>query len=109
MNLTITPEAASHIRELVGEKPVRVYWHGGYGMAAVEKPTPEDEVLAVDNITFVVDAYSREHVDGATVDWAEGLISSGFSIKNPSRSDVEAPPCGGCAGCGTGDGCGCSG
>ena len=108
-HLEVTQAAHEEIVGLVPEKNVRVYWQNGFGMMPAERVAPSDELLEVDGLRFVVDAFSRDHVDGATIDYLETLETSGFKISNPSRAAEPSPPCGGCKGCGTGDGCGSSG
>jgi len=108
-HLDVTPAAQEKIAGLVAGKNVRVYWREGYGLAPVERTNPSDEFVEINGLRFVVDTFSRDHVDGATIDYLETLESSGFKISNPSRAPDPSPPCGGCKGCGTGDGCGSKG
>ena len=37
-------------------------------------------------VNIVVDAQSLEHIKGATLDYKEGLMETGFSIDNPNVS-----------------------
>ena len=37
-------------------------------------------------VTYLVDGQSLEHVKGATLDYKEGLMETGFSIDNPNVS-----------------------
>ncbi|MGP8184109.1 MAG: HesB/IscA family protein, partial [Thermoplasmata archaeon] len=77
-HLDVTPAAHERIASLVAEKAIRVYWREGYGMVPVERENPSDEFVEIDGLRFVVDTFSREHVDGATIDYLETLETSGF-------------------------------
>ena len=43
-----------------------------------------DVIEEYDGVNIVVDGQSLEHVKGATLDYKEGLMESGFSIDNPN-------------------------
>ena len=45
-----------------------------------------DVIEEYDGVNIVVDGQSLEHVKGATLDYKEGLMDSGFSIDNPNVS-----------------------
>jgi iron-sulfur cluster assembly accessory protein len=45
-----------------------------------------DVIEEYDGVNIVVDSQSLEHVKGATLDYKEGLMESGFSIDNPNVS-----------------------
>ena len=45
-----------------------------------------DVIEEYDGVNIVVDEQSLEHVKGATLDYKEGLMESGFSIDNPNVS-----------------------
>ena len=45
-----------------------------------------DVIEEYDGVNIVVDGQSLEHVKGATLDYKEGLMESGFSIDNPNVS-----------------------
>lgn len=63
-----------------------------YGLRFEPEPAEEDAVSTHDGLQVFVDPRSKEHVDGATVDYVEGPGRGGFTVDNPN---VE----GGC-GCG---------
>jgi len=48
--------------------------------------TDDDVIEEYDGVNIVVDLQSLEHVKGATLDYKEGLMESGFSIDNPNVS-----------------------
>ena len=45
-----------------------------------------DVIEEYDGVNIVVDGQSLEHVKGATLDYKEGLMETGFSIDNPNVS-----------------------
>ena len=74
-------------------------------MLTLEKdPKADDAVIRTNGVSIVIDPDSAPLMEGAEIDFADGLMKSGFVINNPN---VEAM--GGCA-CGAeGGGCGCGG
>jgi Fe-S cluster assembly iron-binding protein IscA len=76
-----------------------------FGMA-FDRPRNGDEVIPVDGFNVIVDSASAEFLDGATIDFVQGLEESGFKINSPLL--MSAKPSGGGGGCGCGSG-GCSG
>ena len=88
--------------------------NGGFQyMLGVEKePKDDDVVIDADKIKVLVDSESAPLVEGAQIDYIEGLIRSGFVISNPNFQP-EGGGCacggGGCGGGGGGGGCGCGG
>ena len=80
---------------------------GGYQyMLGVEKEAnAADIVIEAENISVLVDGESAPLVEGAQIDYVDGLMRSGFVISNPNMAAAG----GGCAcgdgGCG-GGGCG---
>ena len=45
-----------------------------------------DSVEEYDGVDIVVDPESTSHIQGATLDYKEGLMETGFSIDNPNVS-----------------------
>ena len=45
-----------------------------------------DVIEKYGEVNIVVDAQSLEHIKGATLDYKEGLMETGFSIDNPNVS-----------------------
>jgi iron-sulfur cluster assembly protein len=94
--LTLTATAASKILELMAEEPdgdatvLRVAIQGGgcsgfqYGLGfdrdAVEGDIESDQ----HGVRVVVDPFSAPYLQGATVDFINGLQESGFKIENPN-------------------------
>jgi iron-sulfur cluster assembly accessory protein len=93
--LTVTPEAAAKIKELLQARNIpgyalRVFVAGGgcsglqYGMAFEEKPQESDTVVEADGIRLIIDPTSVIYIGGSTIDFVDNLMSSGFRIDNPN-------------------------
>ncbi len=111
--IEVTDLAARKLGEVLAEhdKPgnmLRVMVMPGPGgalqyMLGVEESARDDDVvIETDSLSMLVDADSAPLIDGASIDYVEGLMRSGFVISNPNA------PVGGCA-CGGGGGGGCGG
>lgn len=119
--VTLTQTAANAVRDVISQKnlegyALRLFISGGgcsgyqYGLAMDSNIRPEDVVSEVDGIKLVVDEVSIKYLQGATVDFVEGMTSSGFKIINPnaasscncgqSFNSAEGEDSGGCSGCG---------
>ena len=94
-------EEGSLLRVMVSSGP-----NGGFQyMLGVEQgPKDDDFVIDAGGIQVLVDADSAALVEGAQIDYVEGLMRSGFVISNPNFQGGG----GGC-GCGGGGGGGCGG
>ena len=76
--------------------------HGAQYMLSLEEALAEDDmVLHESGVRVIADIDSAPLLEGASIDYSEGLMRSGFIIENPNI----ASSAGGC-GCGSG-GCGC--
>ncbi len=102
-------EAGSLLRVMVSPGP-----NGGFQyMLGMEKEAKEDDfVIEADTIQVLIDAESAPLIEGAQIDYVEGLMRSGFVISNPNLQGGGGCACGGGGGggCGGGGGgCGCGG
>jgi iron-sulfur cluster assembly protein len=119
--VNLTQPAANAVREVMTKKnlpgyALRLYISGGgcsgyqYGLALDNNIRTEDIVTETDGIKLIVDEVSIKYLQGATVDYVEGITSSGFKIINPnavtscncgqSFNSSEGEASGSCAGCG---------
>ena len=123
--ITLTPAAADAVRDLMAKRELdgyglRVYIQGGgcsgyqYGMALDDNFRDEDLVTDCHGVKVVVDEVSINYMRGATVDFVDDLMGSGFKVENPNAvsscgcgssfrtQDGEAPQggAGGCSSCG---------
>ena len=87
-----------------GESLLRVFVAGGgcsgyqYGMAIAKSAEQDDIVMSRGDLTVIVDPQSAPMLVGASIDFIEDTMQSGFSISNPN-----VPAGGGCS-CGAGGG-----
>ena len=119
--ITITPSAVNAVRELLSKRnltgyALRVFISGGgcsgfqYGMALENNIREEDLSYDYDDVKVVIDEVSINYLRGATVDYVEDVMGSGFKIENPNA--VSSCGCGSSfrtkdeAGA-SGGGCGC--
>jgi iron-sulfur cluster insertion protein len=72
-------------------KIFRVYIEGGgcsgfqYGFTFDER-REDDSLVEAGEIQVLVDPQSAMYLQGATVDWQEGLSGAGFVVRNPNAS-----------------------
>jgi iron-sulfur cluster assembly protein len=119
--VTLTQPAADAVRGVMTQKnlegyALRLYISGGgcsgfqYGLALDSNIREDDVITETDGIKLIVDEVSIKYLQGATVDYVEGMTSSGFKIINPnavtscncgqSFNSTEGDASGSCAGCG---------
>ena len=121
--VSLTPSAAKAVQDLLAKRELegyalRVYIQGGgcsgfqYGMALDNNFREEDIVTECHGVQVVVDEVSIQYMQGASIDYVEDLMGSGFKVENPNAvascgcgssfrtQDGEAPQGGGCSGCG---------
>lgn len=93
-NMKMTIAAAEKIRELAAEEGnpnlmLRVFVQGGgcsgfqYGFTFDEVKNEDDFDFAFDGVKVLIDGMSMQYLEGASVDYQEEFMSSGFVIKNP--------------------------
>jgi iron-sulfur cluster assembly protein len=120
-SITLTQNASNAVRDILAQKnlpgyALRLFISGGgcsgyqYGLALDSNIRAEDTTFETDGIKLIVDEVSIKYLHGATVDYVDGLTSSGFKISNPNavtscncgqsfnNSDNEGSKS--CAGCG---------
>ena len=138
MQLTVTDTAAEKLVGIVAEKPdpglgVRLFAQAGegggcgcssglrFGMAFDNEQSGDTRVSA-GTLEFLVDPASAEALEGASIDWVDNVMNSGFAITAPNAPKAEGAQAGGGCGCGAneahgapqaqaqaqaGGGCGC--
>lgn len=94
--LTLTENAARHLRTMIEEKGepgkcLRIFIERGgcagmsYGMS-LDVEQPGDFAAERDGMKVVVDAASLEYLQGSTIDYCDDLAGTGFRIQNPNAS-----------------------
>jgi iron-sulfur cluster assembly accessory protein len=101
--VTITERAAAKVKELLAAEAdpsltaLRVAIEGGgcsgfqYALGFDGAPDDGDAVAECHGVRVLVDRLSLPYLDGADVDYVDGLMGAGFQISNPN---VEACGCG---------------
>lgn len=101
--VSLTPSAVQAVRDLLAKRQLtgyalRVFVSGGgcsglqYGMALEGNIRDEDITREFEDVKVVVDEVSINYLRGATVDYIENVMGSGFKIENPNA--VSACGCG---------------
>ena len=102
--INVTQNAAMHLRSLLQSQPdkagkgLRVQINKGgcsglhYEMTLDDKKAG-DEIVERDGVQFLIDQESGHYLQGATLDFHEGLTAAGFQIVNPNAART--------CGCGT--------
>jgi iron-sulfur cluster assembly protein len=101
--VTVTDAAAKKVVELreregKADARLRLFVKSGgcsgfsYGLAFDDKLNDGDLVEDHSGVPIVIDSFSREHVDGAEIDYVDSLMGSGFAINNPNA--VSSCACG---------------
>ena len=108
--ITLTEMAVGKLKEILHEEgqpdgALRVIvvpnGHGAQYMLAIEEHADEgDTVLHENGVRVFVDSVSAPLLEGAEIDYAEGLMRSGFVIQNPNIAPSGGCACGGNCGCG---------
>ncbi|MGI9211180.1 MAG: iron-sulfur cluster insertion protein ErpA [Methylococcaceae bacterium] len=95
--LLFTSQAAGKVSELIAEEgnpnlKLRVYVSGGgcsgfqYGFAFEETVEASDTTMVTDGVTLMIDPTSLQYLQGAEIDYQEGLEGSRFIIRNPNAA-----------------------
>lgn len=93
--ITLTEAAASAVSDLLQKRSLegyalRVYVAGGgcsgfqYGMALEGNVRDTDHVFEEHGIKVVIDEISIDYLNGATIDYVDEVMGSGFKITNPN-------------------------
>ena len=101
--ITLTPAAVDAVRGLLEKRnlqgyALRVFVQGGgcsgfqYGMALEGNIREQDTTVELDGIKVVVDEVSIDYLRGASIDYVDSVMGSGFKIENPNA--VSSCGCG---------------
>ena len=102
--VSLTENAATKIKQLLAEEPegdsmvLRVAIQGGgcsgfqYGLGFDEGAQEGDVVDEQHGVRLVIDPFSAPYLQGAQIDFLDGLQESGFKIDNPNA--VSSCGCG---------------
>jgi iron-sulfur cluster assembly protein len=93
--INLTFEAADAVKNLLEKRnldgyALRVFVQGGgcsgfqYGMALENKFREQDTVVEAHGVQVVIDEVSIQYMRGASIDYIEDVMGSGFKIDNPN-------------------------
>jgi len=93
--ITLTQNAVQAVKDLMQKRDLegyalRIYVSGGgcsglqYGMALDNNFRDLDCVYEIDGIKAIVDEVSIQYLSGATIDFVDDVMGSGFKIENPN-------------------------
>jgi iron-sulfur cluster assembly protein len=97
--ITLTPAAATAVQDLLAKRnlegyALRVFISGGgcsgfqYGMALEGNVRENDLVTEQHGVKVVIDEVSISYLTGATVDYVDEIMGSGFKIENPNATST---------------------
>jgi iron-sulfur cluster insertion protein len=97
--LVFTENAANKVRQLIEEEgnpdlKLRVFVSGGgcsgfqYGFTFEETVAEDDTAMDKHGVTLLVDPMSFQYLQGAEIDYSEGVEGAQFVIKNPNASST---------------------
>ena len=95
--ITLTETAAKKVKELVeaegnNELALRVAVRPGgcsgfsYEMFFDSDFAADDQKAEYDGVKVVVDSASLQYLNGASLDYKEGLMGAGFTVNNPNTT-----------------------
>jgi iron-sulfur cluster insertion protein len=95
--IKFTESAAEKVSELIAEEgnpelKLRVYVTGGgcsgfqYGFTFDEVINEDDTQVEKKGVTVLIDSMSIQYLNGAEIDYTEGLSGSQFVIRNPNAA-----------------------
>jgi iron-sulfur cluster insertion protein len=96
-NIQFSDRAARKVRDLIAGEgndtlKLRVFITGGgcsgfsYGFTFDDDVAEDDTLVENAGVTLVVDAMSYQYLEGAEVDYNEGLQGACFVVQNPNAS-----------------------
>jgi iron-sulfur cluster assembly accessory protein len=92
--VTLTDLAVQKVNELIQSekaegKALRIFVEAGgcsgfsYGFTFDDK-SADDQVMACNGFEVIIDPYSITYLEGAKIDYVDGLHGAGFKIDNPN-------------------------
>ncbi|MEI6317161.1 MAG: iron-sulfur cluster insertion protein ErpA [Pseudomonadota bacterium] len=97
--MVFTENAANKVKQLIDEEgnpdlKLRVFVSGGgcsgfqYGFTFEEAVAEDDTALEKHGVTLLVDPMSFQYLQGAEIDYSEGVEGAQFVIKNPNATST---------------------
>lgn len=108
MLVSVSDTAAEHLTTILTDQAkenegLRILAQGGGGCACsggsfamgIDAARADDQVLDISGIRLIVDPTSAEQLDGASIDYVEEVMRTGFVIDAPGAAAGGACGCGG--------------
>ena len=91
MNLSLSPEATSHLRTDLGGRILRIAFTtgcggSGYRLAYADAPNDGDRVVQLDGIQVALDDMSASRLDGAVIKY--DVDEDGYLLDHPDAVNV---------------------
>ena len=101
--ISMTTNATEQLKQLIVKQTdpstaLRVFVSPGgcsgfqYGMALDTAVQDGDEIIEREGIRVLIDEYSMNYLEGAEIDYVDGLMGAGFTVYNPNA--VSSCGCG---------------
>lgn len=95
MNISLSPDAASHLHQELGGRILRIAFTtgcggSGYRLSYADGPIDGDQVLELDGVRVALDDMSASRLDGAVINYDED--EDGYLLDHPDA--VTAVWCG---------------
>lgn len=93
--IEITDSTYEKLKDLLAEEnnpnlKLRIFVQGGgcsgmsYGFTFDEEQNEDDFINEKDGVIVLIDSMSMQYLEGATINYKEDLMGSGFNISNPN-------------------------
>ena len=91
MNLSLSPEASSHLRTDLGGRILRIAFTtgcggSGYRLAYADAPNDGDRVVQLDGIQVALDDMAASRLDGAVIKY--DVDEDGYLLDHPDAVNV---------------------
>jgi iron-sulfur cluster assembly protein len=99
MLVSVSDQAAERLTTILSDQAkenegLRILAQGGGGCACsggsfamgIDAARADDEVLDISGVRLIVDPVSAQQLDGASIDYVEELMRTGFTIDAPSAA-----------------------
>ena len=95
MNLSLSPEAAQHLRSDLGRRMLRIAFTtgcggSGYRLSYADSPNDGDQVVEIGTVRVALDDMAASRLDGAVIEYDEQ--EDGYLLDHPDA--VTAVWCG---------------
>lgn len=95
MNISLSPEAAQHLRSDLAGRVLRISFTtgcggSGYRLASADAPNEGDEVIQIDGLRIALDDMAASRLDGAVIGYDDA--EDGYLLDHPDA--VTAVWCG---------------